>query len=126
MLRLRKLLMNAVSLALMPSFETLESLVQKLNASGSVKAQLKGERRAIRFMVDSDSFLLLLKEDGSAELMRESDTPPTVTLTASDAVMEDILGGRLNGVQAFLTGRLRIGGDIVAAQKLVSVLEKTK
>ncbi len=110
----------------MPSYNTLEGLVSKLNASDAVKSQLKGERKIVQFLTDGDKFVLLIREDGSAELKPGAESLPTVTLSATEATMNDILTGKLNGVQAFITGKLKLSGNIMAAQKLVSALEKAK
>ncbi len=110
----------------MPSYATLDELVRRLNASADLKQQLKGEKRLVQFLIDGDSFFLQINEDGSAELRQGTDGSPAVTITASDAVMDDVLTGRLNGIQAFITGKLKLSGNIMAAQKLVSALEKAK
>lgn len=110
----------------MPSYNTLDGLVGKLNASDAVKSQLKGESRVVQFLIDGEKFVLFIREDGSAELKQGAESMPTVTLTATDTTMDEILTGKLNGVQAFITGKLKLSGNIMAAQKLVSALEKAK
>jgi putative sterol carrier protein len=46
---------------------------------------------------------------------------PSITLTASDEDWLKIVSGQLNGQTAFLTGKLKIKGDISLAMKLQSV-----
>lgn len=110
----------------MTTFSTLDAIVRGANESESVQQLLKGERRVIQFNAGSSSFLLTIREDGKAELRQGTDAGATVTLTAEDGVMDDVLSGRINGMQAFMAGKLKLSGNIVAAQKLVSVLEKMK
>lgn len=110
----------------MQSYETLDGLVSKLNQRDDIKGKLSGERRLVQFQVDGEDFFLLINEDGSAELKKGTEQSPTVTLTASDQVLGEVLSGKLNGVQAFLTGKLKLNGNIMEAQKLVSVLEKAR
>ncbi len=43
----------------------------------------------------------------------------TVTMTAQDFI--DMLGGRLDGMSAFMSGKLRIAGDMGLAMKLQSL-----
>lgn len=109
----------------MPSFSTLEGLVRKLNSSEAARTQLSGAAKTIQFVVDQERFFLDVS-GGNAELKKGTAANPDVTLTAGDAVLDDILNGRLNGIQAFVTGKLAIAGDIMLAQKLVSVLEKSR
>lgn len=109
----------------MPSFSTLEGLVVKLNSSEEAKAQLSGVTKTIQFVVDQERFFLDVSGSG-AELKKGAAANPSVTLTAGDSVLDDILNGRMNGIQAFITGRLAIAGDIMLAQKLVSVLDRSR
>ncbi len=44
----------------------------------------------------------------------------TVTLAGQDLV--DIVGGKLNGQMAFMTGKLKIAGDMGLAMKLTKIL----
>ncbi|MDQ1285978.1 MAG: hypothetical protein QG663_1404 [Thermodesulfobacteriota bacterium] len=46
---------------------------------------------------------------------------PTVTLTMDGADWLDMCNGKLNGVTAFMTGKLRASGDIMAAQRIPSL-----
>jgi len=52
--------------------------------------------------------------DGQAE-------NPNITLTMADSDFEDMVTGKLNGQTAFLTGKLKIQGDMTLAMKLQSV-----
>ncbi|MFH0959175.1 MAG: SCP2 sterol-binding domain-containing protein [Pseudomonadota bacterium] len=46
---------------------------------------------------------------------------PTVSLTMDGADWLDMCNGKLNGVTAFMTGKLRASGDIMAAQRIPSL-----
>ncbi|MCL4692852.1 MAG: SCP2 sterol-binding domain-containing protein, partial [Candidatus Hydrogenedentes bacterium] len=46
---------------------------------------------------------------------------PSITLTASDEDWMKIVSGQLSGQTAFLTGKLKIKGDVSLAMKLQSV-----
>lgn len=46
---------------------------------------------------------------------------PSIVLTASITDWMDIVAGKLNGQTAFLTGRLKIQGDMTLAMKLESL-----
>jgi len=59
--------------------------------------------------------------DGSAEVIQGTMENPSITLTASDEDWLKIVSGQLNGQTAFLTGKLKIKGDISLAMKLQSV-----
>lgn len=47
---------------------------------------------------------------------------PNVTITCSDEDFVDIKTGKLNGQMAFMTGKLKISGDMGLAMKLQKIL----
>jgi putative sterol carrier protein len=60
--------------------------------------------------------------NGSPSVHEGMAESPDVTLTATAQDWLDIAAGKLNGQAAFLTGRLRIQGDMGLAMKLQSIL----
>lgn len=48
---------------------------------------------------------------------------PTATLTLSDKNWLKLVAGKLNPAMALMTGKLKVGGDLMAAQKLGSLFK---
>ena len=61
-------------------------------------------------------------QNGSPTVHEGRVDSPDVILTATAQDWIDIAAGKLNGQAAFLTGRLRIQGDMGLAMKLQSIL----
>ncbi|MBX7257694.1 MAG: SCP2 sterol-binding domain-containing protein [Candidatus Hydrogenedentes bacterium] len=59
--------------------------------------------------------------EGKAEVNQGVSESPSITLTASDENWLKIVTGQLSGQTAFLTGKLKIKGDMSLAMKLQSV-----
>ncbi len=59
--------------------------------------------------------------DGQADVSEGTAENPSITLTASDEDWLKIVSGQLSGQTAFLTGKLKIKGDVSLAMKLQSV-----
>jgi putative sterol carrier protein len=55
-------------------------------------------------------------KDGQCSVERGSDEHPRVTIRMALADFLRLIAGRLNGMQAFMTGRLKVGGDLFFAQ----------
>ena len=51
---------------------------------------------------------------------RISDDPADVTLTADADTFQDIMSGELTPTSAFMTGKLKVDGDMGLAMKLAS------
>ena len=65
-----------------------------------------------------DEGALLIDETGA----RAGDDAADVTLSASADTFQDILTGNLDATSAFMTGRLKLDGDMGLAMRLGSVL----
>lgn len=61
---------------------------------------------------------ILLDEDGA----RAGEGSADVTLTADAETFQDMLEGALNPTSAFMSGRLKVDGDMGLAMKLGSAL----
>ena len=59
--------------------------------------------------------------DGSVEVSEGTDENANITLNATDENWLAIVSGQINGQTAFLTGKLKIKGDMSLAMKLQSI-----
>jgi putative sterol carrier protein len=97
-------------------FDALES---KLNADPS---KLAGMNSVYQFRVGEDSYHLAMK-DGKAAV-RAGDAPaPNCSVTMAENDFLEMIAGRLNGQMAFMTGKLKVAGDMGLALKLESFLK---
>eukprot|EP00451_Oxyrrhis_marina_P015196 CAMPEP_0204311276 /NCGR_PEP_ID=MMETSP0469-20131031/2237_1 /ASSEMBLY_ACC=CAM_ASM_000384 /TAXON_ID=2969 /ORGANISM="Oxyrrhis marina" /LENGTH=110 /DNA_ID=CAMNT_0051291201 /DNA_START=94 /DNA_END=426 /DNA_ORIENTATION=+ len=70
---------------------------------------------------EGKNWVLDLK-NGSGSL-KEGEGKADATITISDEDFVAMADGKLNGMQAFMGGKLKISGNMMLAQKLGSVLE---
>ncbi|MDQ7794669.1 MAG: SCP2 sterol-binding domain-containing protein [bacterium] len=61
-------------------------------------------------------------EGGKAEFSEGTPHTPGVTIVMSSEDFKEMVGGKLNPTQAFMTGRLKLQGDMGLAMKLQNVL----
>jgi putative sterol carrier protein len=70
---------------------------------------------------DAGVYQIHLSPDGATVSEGEKETPQcTLSLTADD--FKEMVQGNLNGTAAFMSGRLRVDGDLGLAMRLESVL----
>jgi putative sterol carrier protein len=62
--------------------------------------------------------------EGRCEVERGSAESPRVTIKMSVADFVRLITGRLNGMQAFMTGKLKVGGDLFFAQTFQSWFDR--
>jgi putative sterol carrier protein len=60
-------------------------------------------------------------KDGACSVSQGVYDNPTVALTMADADWIAMCNGTLNGMTAFMTGKLKAKGDIMAAQRIPSL-----
>lgn len=59
--------------------------------------------------------------DDGVEVGEGDAENPNITITVTSGDWMDIVSGKLNGQMAFLTGKLKIQGDMTLAMKLQSI-----
>merc|ERR1712087_146661 len=65
-------------------------------------------------------------KNGNGCTLRGEGEKPDVTLTLVDADFVAMAEGKLDGMQAFMGGKLKISGNMMLAQKLATILESAR
>lgn len=91
--------------------EAVARLAAKLGDGG---ADLPG---VVKFVLLGEGAILL---DSAG--VRAADDPADVTLTAETEVFRALLEGRLSAMSAYMSGKLKVEGQVSLAMKLGSVL----
>lgn len=65
-------------------------------------------------------------EGGSVRAVEGYADAPDVTIKVSDANLWKLFNGDLNPMSALMTGRLRVKGDVMLAQKLLGLVDRAK
>ncbi len=63
----------------------------------------------------------VIVKDNTCQVLDGAHESPNVTLTMADADWLAMCNGTLNGMTAFMTGKLKASGDIMAAQRIPSL-----
>ena len=92
--------------------EVIDTAVTALNK------KIEGGFDGLAKFVIGDEGAVMIDSDGA----RAGDEDADVTLTADADVFQAILEGDTNPTAAFMTGKLKIDGDMGLAMKLASVL----
>jgi putative sterol carrier protein len=65
-------------------------------------------------------------KNGTVEVHEGQADNPNVTITVSDSDLVKLLKGELNGMTAFMSGKLKLKGDMMLAQRLASFVDRNK
>ncbi|GLR47458.1 SCP2 sterol-binding domain-containing protein [Sphingomonas astaxanthinifaciens] len=97
---------------------TKQELVQKMQDAG---AFVPGKKVKLHF---GDEGAIML--DGQNSQVTEDDGAADTTLKVSWADWEAMAAGQLDGMTAFMTGKLKVEGDMSNAMQLQGVLAKLR
>lgn len=100
--------------------ETMEQIEKEINANPE---PISGMDTVYQFEIDGEKFQLQLK-DGTAVLLEEAQADANCTLIMTNDNFHKFLAGKLNGMTAFMTGKLKIQGDMTKALKLESIVKQ--
>ncbi len=100
--------------------EFFEALEAKLNSDPS---KLSGMNAVYQFQVGENTYSVSMK-DGKAIVSPSAAASPNCSVTMAEKDFLEMLAGRLNGQMAFMTGKLKVAGDMGLALKLESFLRK--
>ena len=97
---------------------TKSEMAARLNQA---QAFLPGKRVKLDF---GDEGAVML--DGVANAVTEEDGPADTTIKVAWSDWEDLAAGKLDGMTAFMQGKLKVEGDMSNAMQLQGVLAKLK
>jgi putative sterol carrier protein len=93
-----------------------------------IDTRLKGDPSKIgslnatyAFDLDGDNYHIVLK-DGQGEAGAGEPADPNITITMKSDDFVDLATGKLDGTMAFMSGKLKIKGDMGLAMKLQGLL----
>ena len=110
----------------MASYDALETVVNKLNANQSLRDEMKQfAGKTFQFKPNNGSeYYVSFNPDGSAQIFKGSAQKADTVISADEQVLSDVITGKMDAVQAFFMGKLKVSGDVFLSQKLVSVVKK--
>jgi putative sterol carrier protein len=91
-------------------FETLETRVDQSRTAGMNNTYL--------FDIDGAGKWTVSLDDGKVSVTEGEAGDPDCTITSSQENFERIVAGELNPTSAYMTGKLKVKGDMGAAMKL--------
>jgi len=97
----------------MAAKEFFESLPGRADAN-----KLAGVNNSYFFDIEGEGQWLVDVRDGGLNVTEGEGSDPDVTITTSSDVFDDIVAGKQNPTTAYMTGKLKIKGDMGAALKL--------
>lgn len=99
---------------------TLEEIFAKMPTAVD-PAGAAGVNAVVQFNCSTPRYVTIA--DGAAEVTEGTADNPTVAITMADDDLRDLLTGQLDGMTAFMTGKVQLDGDMMFAQRLGSIFD---
>lgn len=96
------------------------TLVQQL-PNAFRPAEAGGKSHTIQLNISQPAYAVI--ENGACSIHAGTAPQSDLTLTVSDENFVELMQGRLNGVAAFMSGKLKASGDLMLAQKLSKIFD---
>ncbi|TVY84523.1 Fatty acid-binding protein [Lachnellula suecica] len=113
-----------------PASEAFEAINSALTSSDAErKDAIKKGNAVFAFTLknkagETESWHIDLKEKG--EVGKGLGTKPTVTLALSDDDFGKLVSGKANAQRLFMSGKLKVKGDVMKATKMEPILKKAQ
>lgn len=103
----------------MSAAELLNNLPSAFNA-----AEASGTDCTIQFNCSQPVHAVV--KDGACSIVSGVSNTADVTITMEDDDLVALMKGELNGMTAFMTGKLQVEGDLMLAQRLPALFDSSK
>lgn len=80
-----------------------------------------GLEAVFQYQIDDAGPWFVTVADGRCSISEGESNAPTVTLSMDSQTLGEIMSGELDGMSAFMEGRVRADGDIMIATRLASL-----
>lgn len=98
------------------SLSTLEKLQSRFNPEAA-----KDMNEVFQFHFSDAGSHYLNIQDGTLDIQEGEHDDPSVSLSTSTETLKGIMNGDINGMTAFMTGKLKATGNVMLATKLTSL-----
>ncbi|WP_112433145.1 SCP2 sterol-binding domain-containing protein [Thermogemmatispora tikiterensis] len=107
----------------MTTAEIFDAMVQNVNPSAA-----SGLNKTFQWNITGDDpgVYAIKLENGQAELIKGGVEKPDLTLTVSDKDWASIVEGKLDPTTAFMTGKIKISGDMMLAMRLQNLFNRPR
>lgn len=99
--------------------ELISHMPANMNAAAAGNLQT-----TVQYRITNPMYIVL--DNGQCTVHKGTADAPNLTLIISDENLIAMLTGELNGIAAFMSGKLKVEGDMMLAQRLPAIFDTAK
>ncbi|MHB8397021.1 MAG: SCP2 sterol-binding domain-containing protein [Thermoplasmataceae archaeon] len=108
----------------MSVIEHMAEMVGKLKANPGILDSVSGMNKTFQFDLEDGEKFYLRVENGDISVMDGVATSAAATILASPALILDLMSGKADAIKSFMSGKLKVKGDIFSAQKITDLMKR--
>ncbi len=106
----------------MNSYETMKEVVSGTEIPPDKLKSVSGKIFLFK-PSDAEEFYVEVGENG-LQVQEGTNSSANVTISGTDSMLSSVLSGKEDAVGAFLGGKIKVSGDVMLAQKIVSMIKR--
>jgi len=107
------------------AFDEYKRMIEEIFAKAkSVMPEVSGWKKVYQFETDEGDQFYLEIANGELKVEEGRHPNPIATLKMSRKVLEDVLKGELDAMKAFMTGKMKITGNVFDTANLRRLINK--
>ena len=104
---------------------TVEQIMQKMQ-SAFIPEEADGLNATFQFCITDDDDFFITIEDSNCEAIMGTHDDPAITMSMDAETLSEIIAGELEGMAAFMGGRLQAEGDVMLGTRLSQLFKMDK
>ena len=108
----------------MSSKEILKELAGKASAIPEIMKNITGSEKQYQINPADSAHYYVSVGNGALKVIDGDSKSAAATISATDSLLSDLFLGKVDPVQSFMSGKLKVSGDIFGAQKLTDLMKK--
>ena len=108
----------------MSSKDILKEIAAKASSNPEILKSISGSEKQYQVNPADSTHYYVSVGNSSLKVIDGDSASPAATISATDALLSDLFQGKVDPVQSFMTGKLKVSGDIFGAQKLTDLMKK--
>ncbi len=103
---------------------TLKEVFEGMKEKVAQPPEMQGISAVYQFVLEGEDGgnYYIAFSNGAGEIKEGTAENPSITITMASSDFKDLVAGNLNAMSAFMSGKLKIKGDMMLAMKLQSLL----
>ncbi|MHB8360265.1 MAG: SCP2 sterol-binding domain-containing protein [Thermoplasmataceae archaeon] len=110
----------------MASSDILKEMIGQFSENEAVRKEIAGFNKTFQFSTTEGKDYYVSVTNGEVAFSEGKSTTANVTISGKDEILSDLYQGKADPVMSYMSGKIKVSGDIMSATKIMGLLKKLK